>query len=537
MAAEMAAFQEMLKTPEQKKAEEEAWAKLTAEKYGPKLPGTKAGTPAVPSLTLTPPTLEYKKRSYKILEEELRLDLPGVEIKHEEETEKKKKDEEKPLQRRSQDGTKGDTVARNVPPIVHEVLQSPGQPLDPETRAFFEPRFGTDFSQVRVHTDARATESARTVGALAYTAGLNVVLGAGIYRPLSPLGQRLLAHELTHVIQQIPSKKGEELTIDPSSSAEQEADQFASVVTEPSSLVHIPNVGKPVPQSLTRSLQRSKDRCSGTGATCAASEQCIRPDLGKEGSGVNNTRWELEVNIDVERSNWQSALRNEEFGHTYVRFWEASGREYTYGFYPASELPNENRSIVAGCVHHPDTTHDSCIDDTVSYSLKQEQYNAGLTFAQHICRDGHSYGAAYTCTTYAEDVVRASGKVLPSSRSRPTTVFYQPIPAIDNPNTLLENVRATRGALSTDEGIRNWVNARESVAIGDLPTVEMIRMINRLLDGWVSDEDVHAINRICQSVRTTTQMARIRAAIEPRILDLTDIGQRTRVRIALARTP
>ena len=58
-----------------------------------------------------------------------------------------------------------------VPPIVHDVLRSPGAPLDAQTRAFMEPRFGHDFSRVRVHTDAQAAESARAVNALAYTVG------------------------------------------------------------------------------------------------------------------------------------------------------------------------------------------------------------------------------------------------------------------------------------------------------------------------------------------------------------------------------
>jgi outer membrane protein OmpA-like peptidoglycan-associated protein len=89
-----------------------------------------------------------------------------------------------------------------VPSIVHEVLRSPGQPLDVETRAFMEPRFGHDFSQVRVHTDAQAAESARTVNALAYTVGRDVVFGAGHYSPRTMTGQQLLAHELTHVVQQ-----------------------------------------------------------------------------------------------------------------------------------------------------------------------------------------------------------------------------------------------------------------------------------------------------------------------------------------------
>jgi Domain of unknown function (DUF4157) len=93
-------------------------------------------------------------------------------------------------------------VGATAPPIVHEVLRSPGQPLDVVTRAFMEPRFGHDFTQVRVHTDARAAASAQAVNALAYTVGNHVVFGAGQYAPGSDEGRRLLAHELTHVMQQ-----------------------------------------------------------------------------------------------------------------------------------------------------------------------------------------------------------------------------------------------------------------------------------------------------------------------------------------------
>src|SRR6266487_3342087 len=89
-----------------------------------------------------------------------------------------------------------------VPSIVHDVLNSPGQPLDAATRAFMEPRFGHDFSGVRVHTDARAAESARSVRASAYTAGRNIVFGEGRYAPGTSSGARLLAHELVHTIQQ-----------------------------------------------------------------------------------------------------------------------------------------------------------------------------------------------------------------------------------------------------------------------------------------------------------------------------------------------
>ena len=90
----------------------------------------------------------------------------------------------------------------HVPSLVHEVLRSPGQSLDVNTRTFMEPRFNRDFSGVRVHTDNRAAESARSVNALAFTVGSNIVFSAGQYNPKTSHGQRLVAHELTHVVQQ-----------------------------------------------------------------------------------------------------------------------------------------------------------------------------------------------------------------------------------------------------------------------------------------------------------------------------------------------
>lgn len=78
----------------------------------------------------------------------------------------------------------------------------PGRALDTATRAWFEPRFGVDFSNVRLHTGAHAAASARAFGAYAYTLGQDIVFGAGQYAPGSDRGRRLLAHELTHVVQQ-----------------------------------------------------------------------------------------------------------------------------------------------------------------------------------------------------------------------------------------------------------------------------------------------------------------------------------------------
>jgi Domain of unknown function (DUF4157) len=104
----------------------------------------------------------------------------------------------KKIQRQAISANRPDTA----PPIVHDVLRSSGQPLDRETRAFFEPRFEHDFGRVRVHADEKAAESARAVNALAFTVGQNIVFGSGQYRPGEAQGDHLLAHELTHVFQQ-----------------------------------------------------------------------------------------------------------------------------------------------------------------------------------------------------------------------------------------------------------------------------------------------------------------------------------------------
>ena len=98
-------------------------------------------------------------------------------------------------------------VMRMAGPVAHGASASSaaargGVPLSPDLRAFFEPRFGRDFSDVRIHADAAAADRARAAQARAYTIGPDVVFGAGEYAPATGEGRRLLAHELSHVVQQ-----------------------------------------------------------------------------------------------------------------------------------------------------------------------------------------------------------------------------------------------------------------------------------------------------------------------------------------------
>jgi uncharacterized protein DUF4157 len=115
-----------------------------------------------------------------------------------------------------------------VPPIVNDVLTSPGQPLDATTRSIMEEQFGHDFSGVRVHTNAHAATSARSVGALAYTVGNDMAFDTGQYAPHTTNGRDLLAHELAHVVQQSSASSPNTLS---ESQLEHEADAAAQRVS------------------------------------------------------------------------------------------------------------------------------------------------------------------------------------------------------------------------------------------------------------------------------------------------------------------
>jgi hypothetical protein len=167
---------------------------------------------------------------------------------------------------------------QTAPTIVHETLRSPGEMLDRDTRVFFESRFGQDFGGVRIHRDSRAAESARAVNALAYTVGRDIAFAPGRFSPTSNEGRRLLAHELTHTLQQPQHPGGAALPVQTRLSVgasddqyEQEADQVADRVMRMADLaapspqrqyvVGMP--GQAVQHRISRLLQRDPDEPAG----------------------------------------------------------------------------------------------------------------------------------------------------------------------------------------------------------------------------------------------------------------------------------
>lgn len=156
-------------------------------------------------LTISAPGDRYEREADRVAEQVMRMPEPAVQLEASCPFAKGSscKEKEEILQTKEMGGK----TTQNSPAVESRInsLRGGGQPLPESVSAFFEPRFGHDFSQVRVHTDVKAAESTRAVNALAYTVGNDIVFAHGQYAPKAAKSKRLLAHELTHVVQQTDS--------------------------------------------------------------------------------------------------------------------------------------------------------------------------------------------------------------------------------------------------------------------------------------------------------------------------------------------
>src|SRR5437763_1180939 len=202
--------------------------------------------------------------------------------------------------------------ASQVPPIGQEVLRSPSQPLDPTTRSFMEPRLGHDFNQVRVHANSRANESARAVRAVAYTVGRNIVFGEGEYAPATSTGQELLAHELTHVMQQSSPDRPQLISqvSRPSDAAEVEADQIAKAVTNRALSLGIAPSG--------RGLRPGLDKGSYESPRIVASPAMIYRQLSPLASSTLRAARMLRAGSVINNSNKPVTVWRDDFGLPYT---------------------------------------------------------------------------------------------------------------------------------------------------------------------------------------------------------------------------
>ncbi len=210
---------------------------------------------------------------------------------------------EAPLRRKCNCGGAG-AARGEAPPIVHQVVNSPGEPLDAATRAVMEPRFGRDLSSVRIHNDAYAQQSAQAVEANAYAVGPHIVFNRDQFAPRSRPGFRLLAHELAHVVQQsnpgdavVPdgtkTNPFQETSISGSHSVILQRDPMTAPVPPA-----LPNKIIPGNSGLSRQVQAYRvdhpglpDGTNLVGVEFSEGGQALQTKIGSSGFCVGDFRW------------------------------------------------------------------------------------------------------------------------------------------------------------------------------------------------------------------------------------------------------
>lgn len=176
-----------------------------------------------PKLTVNDPNDKHEKEADRMAEQVMRMSVPPTDSRLEEGVEdgnvqrmcprcQRRYREGKPLNCKECENVQGKETSPKTPvdsdPTEQiQSLRRGGKRLPDSVRSFFEPRFGENFSDVRVHTGGRADEVARSMNAKAFTVGKDVAFRSGAYRPETKGGKQLLAHELTHVIQQSEGDK------------------------------------------------------------------------------------------------------------------------------------------------------------------------------------------------------------------------------------------------------------------------------------------------------------------------------------------
>ena len=156
-----------------------------------------------------------------------------------------------------------DPTDREAPPIMHEVLRAPSQPLDAATRAYFEPRFGQDFSNVRLHTHAQAAASAADIQARAYTWQDHIAFATGEFSPGSQEGQRLIAHELAHVAQNQREGAAAPVRRDPAPESLQQGPRIVSEVWIVAGRAVVGGRSRRPAQGILPAQQQRQQRASG----------------------------------------------------------------------------------------------------------------------------------------------------------------------------------------------------------------------------------------------------------------------------------
>jgi Domain of unknown function (DUF4157) len=427
-----------------------------------------------------------------------------------------KEDEERKLQRKENSNASGSVA----PAIVHDVINtSSGPPLDKNTRSFMELRFNHDFGNVRIHDSDLAAESASSVNALAYTSENNIVFNQGQYNPNTNSGKKLLAHELTHTIQQ---SGGNNKTIQRFEASERnQISDLDIIITDAATFAHNANT-----------IGGFVEQAGGNTASSAT--------RGVFSAGPSN---------------------NPALQHRYLitcRCGMVDMRHFYQMMYIAFEFTNR-RSTEAGRSHelNSEATSRFAPEDTPSNALGaffgSNNFNLFYTSEETFIARLRAFLTRCSPVNFNALPITEQNTIVTFFSQRdssgvPTNQNETGIPFVLNISSCSAGGRAfpfnidtsdperktiaslgasSTSGLTSDTDIRNFINSQRAEIIQSLPVAEKVRLATRLFSGWVSDEDIDAIEIIYNNSSAGEKIS-IRGAVNPD--SLSDIGQRTRIR-------
>jgi len=285
--------------------------------------------------------------------------------------------EEEKLQMKS-DGQNDNAIT--VPPLVNDVINSVGQPLETGTKNFMKERFGYDFGSVQIHNDSSAHQSAAAINALAYTHGDHIVFNEGRYEPGSNSGKHLLSHELTHVVQQSGNTPVQKLI-------QRDPDPTPKAPANPESLAMRPRYQLELANPFTDVKANASAYDLGSAALGFGFEKLVEkyPYLGQH--------WYMRV---AEMALSSAPLIT---GMTYSHEMGHYRVAKKYGWDPSIEL----KAPWSGVTHYPNRPLNTPVEEKLEASeagVNQEQFNAATTFSR-MARSGnvnYQEAAAYFLT-------------------------------------------------------------------------------------------------------------------------------------------
>ncbi|MFN6352050.1 MAG: DUF4157 domain-containing protein [Cyanobacteriota bacterium] len=320
-----------------------------------------------------------------------------------------------------------------VPQLVQKTLQSTGEPLNDHSRVYFERRLGEDLSNVRIQHGREAARAAQAVNAKAFTMNHDIVFADDQYSPATFAGQRLLAHELAHVVQ-LTGARG----------------------------------------AAPSTLQRKVDACE----------------------------------------NWSPV--NDEEVRTIIQTAVRAGS--TYGEALSIVIAERNKDANCCSLSYTAADHYLVIRDQAGKSCSQAMVLAGLSTSRALARP----------------LIPRTGNC-PVSPYDSAVEAWESLAVIDVCKEEHSIATPNREWLKDDSDIRNWVRSHTQTEVDNLPREDRLTAIYRLLSGWISDDDLDAIEILCNGVPSKTLADEIRRNV--RLLDITSVGQRTRMRFILDNIP